>query len=127
MSEGSANAAAVEVDDLFAFSQRKDNALIEGIGAVHVEQTGLPQQIEGITLCSEMTAENPAGCVTDLQFLDQGGIMQSALVELEHRFGVVIELLLIESRSLFEHVDGAGLRSGLRVQTGKTLAERQTA
>ena len=63
MSESSADAAAVEVYDLFAFSQRKDNALIESVGAVHVEQSGLPQQSEGITLCSEMAAENPAGCM----------------------------------------------------------------
>src|ERR1019366_5461928 len=127
MSEGSADAAAVEVDDLFAFSQREDDARGESVGAVHVEQSGLPQQIEGITLCSEMTAKNPAGSVTDLKVPDQVGIMQPALVEIEHRFGVLIELLLIESRSLFEHVGGTGLRSGLRVQTGKTLAERQTA
>src|ERR1035441_9509777 len=127
MREGSADAAAIEVDDLVAFSQREDNALIESVGAVRVEQSGLPQQFEGITLCSEMTAENPAGCVTDLQLLDQGGIMQSALVEIEHRFGVVIELLLIESRSLFEHVGGAGLWNGLYVQAREALAERQPA
>jgi len=77
-----------------------------------------------------MTAENPAGCVTDLQFLDQGGIMQSALVEIEHRFGVVIELLLIESHSPFEHVDGAGLRSGLRFKQARLWrndSRRETA
>src|SRR5665213_1653874 len=125
MSEGSADAAAVEVDDLFAFSQRKDDALIESVGAVRVEQSGLPQQIEGKTLCSEMTAENPAGSVTDLKVPDQAGIMQPALVEIEHRFGVLNELLLIESRSLFEHVDGAALWSGLHVQAREALAERQ--
>ena len=30
--------------------------------------------------------------------------MQSALVEITKCFGIVIELLLVESRSLFEHV-----------------------
>src|ERR1039458_9017908 len=127
MSEGSANAAAVEVGNLFAFSQREDDALIESVGAVHVEQSGLPQQTEGITLCGEMMAENPAGGVTDLKVPDQGGIMQPALVEIEHRFGVLIELLLIESRSLLEHVGGAGLWSGLRVQAREALAEGQSA
>ena len=38
MCEGSADAAAVEVDDLFALTQREDDALIESVRAVHVEQ-----------------------------------------------------------------------------------------
>ena len=100
MGEGGADAAAVEVDDVFALAQREDDALIESVGAVRVEQADLPQQIEGITLCREMTAQTSAGSVTDLEFADQGGIMHSALVEIAECFGVVIELLLIESGSL---------------------------
>jgi hypothetical protein len=73
MCEGGADAAAVEVDDVFALAQREDDALIESVGTVHVEQADLPQQIEGITLCREMTAQTSAGSVTDLEFLDQGG------------------------------------------------------
>ena len=38
MCEGSADAATVEVDDLFALTQREDDALIESVGTVHVEQ-----------------------------------------------------------------------------------------
>ena len=66
MSEGGADAAAVEVDDVFALAQREDDALIESVGAVHVEQARLPQQIEGIALCREMTAQTSAGSVADL-------------------------------------------------------------
>ena len=41
MCECSADAAAVEVDDVFALTQREDDALIESVGAVHVEQARL--------------------------------------------------------------------------------------
>ena len=38
MSEGGADAAAVEVDDVLALAQREDDALIESIGALRVDQ-----------------------------------------------------------------------------------------
>ena len=41
MCEGGTDAAAVEVDDVFALTQREDDALIESIRAVHVKQAGL--------------------------------------------------------------------------------------
>jgi hypothetical protein len=50
--------------------------------------------------------------------------LQSALVEITHRLGVVIELLLIESDSLLEHSGGRIVwRSGLLLQVGEALAE----
>jgi hypothetical protein len=127
MREGGTDAAAVDVDDVFALTQREDDALIESIRAVHVEQAGLPQQIEGITLCREMTAQTPARSVTDLEFSDQGGIVHSAPVEIAHRFGIVIELLLIESDSLFQRCGRIHYRIGLRIKAGEALAERQSA
>ena len=54
--------------------------------------------------------------------------MQSALVEITHRLGVAIELLLIESGSLLEHGSGRIVwRSGLLLQVGEALAEGQMA
>ena len=41
MSKGGADAAAVEVDDLLALAQRKDDALIESICALSVDQARL--------------------------------------------------------------------------------------
>ena len=41
MGKGGADAAAVEVDDVFALAQREDDALIESIGALRVEQAEL--------------------------------------------------------------------------------------
>jgi hypothetical protein len=40
MREGCADAASVEANDVFALMQREDDALVESIGAVHVEQAG---------------------------------------------------------------------------------------
>ena len=34
MGEGGADAAAVEVDDVFALTQREDDALVKSVGAV---------------------------------------------------------------------------------------------
>src|ERR1700753_1926408 len=56
MREGSPGATPVEVDDVSALAQREDNALIESIRAVRVEQADLAQQIVGITQCRQMTA-----------------------------------------------------------------------
>jgi hypothetical protein len=63
----------------------------------------LPQQIEGITLCREMTAQTPAGGITDLEFLDQDRIVRDHAVEIAQCLGVVIELLPIESGGLFKY------------------------
>ena len=46
MGEGGADAAAVEVDDVLALAQRKDDALIESIRALRVDQADPSQQIE---------------------------------------------------------------------------------
>ena len=45
MSEGGADAATVEVDDVLALTQRKDDALIESIRALRVDQADCPQQV----------------------------------------------------------------------------------
>ena len=43
MGEGRADAAAVEVDEVFALAQRKDDALIESIRAPRVDEAGSSQ------------------------------------------------------------------------------------
>jgi len=91
MGEGGADAAAVEVDDVLALTQREDDALIKSVGAVSVEQSNLPQQIEGITLRREMTAQTPARGITDLEFLDQDRIVETTLVEIAQCLGVMID------------------------------------
>ncbi len=59
--EGRADAAAVEVDDVLALTQREDDALIKSIRALCVDKTGCPQEFEGITLRCEMTTQISAG------------------------------------------------------------------
>ena len=53
---GGADAAAVEVDDLFALAQRKDDALIESICSLGVDEAGFSQRRKGIALGREMVA-----------------------------------------------------------------------
>ena len=103
MGEGDADTAAVQVDDAAVLAAGEDDALVEGVAALGVDEAGALQQIEGIALGYEMTPQAPAGGIADPQFLDQGGIVQSALFKIPQRLGVAIELLLIESGSLLEH------------------------
>ena len=51
-------------------------------------------------------AQASAGSVTDLELSGQGGILQPTLVEIAACLGAVIELLLVESGSLFKHTAG---------------------
>src|ERR1700758_5702121 len=110
---GRTDATAVQVDDVLALVQGEDDALIESIGTSSVDEPESAQYSEGMTLRGERAAQRPAGCIADIEFVDQHRIMQSARVEIAECFGVVIELLLIESSSLFEHSGRVIGRSGL--------------
>ena len=74
-----------------------------------------------------MPAQAPAGGITDPQFFDQGGIVQSALLEIAQCLGVAIELLLIESGGLLQHGGRVSWRSTLLLEVSETLAEGQMA
>ena len=56
-----------------------------------------------MTLRGQMSAQAPAGRITDAEFPDQSRIMHSAPVEIIERLGTAIQLLLIERRGLLEH------------------------
>jgi hypothetical protein len=103
MSEGGTDTAAVEVDDASALAAREDDAPVEGVAALRVEQAETPQEIERIALRREMTAQVRARGVANPQLFDRGGIVQSALPKIAQGFRVAIELLLIENGGLFEH------------------------
>lgn len=111
MGEGGADAAAVQVDNAAVLAAGEDDALIEGVVALGVEEASAPQQIEGIALGEEVTPQASAGSITDLQLPDQGRVAHSALFQIPLCLRVVIELLLIESRSLPQH--GGGSARGL--------------
>src|SRR5438034_4846667 len=72
-----------------------------------------------------MSAQAPAGGITDPQFFDQDGIAQSALLEIAPCLGVVIELLLIESGDLLQHGGRVSCKSTLLLEVSETLAEGQ--
>jgi hypothetical protein len=127
MGEGGAQTAAVEIDNASVLAAGEDDAPVESVAALRVEQADTPQEIARITLSREMTAQAPAGGVADPQFLDQSGIVQSALVEVAQRLGIVIELLLIKSGSLLEHGGRVDGRSALLLEVSEALAEGQMA
>src|SRR5437870_6570276 len=74
-----------------------------------------------------MPAQTSARGVADAQFLDRGGIVQSALLQIAKRFGVAIELLLIKSGGLLERGGGIGWRSTVLLEVSEALTEGQLA
>lgn len=74
-----------------------------------------------------MPAQVRARGVADAQFFDQGGIVQSALLQIVPRLGVAIELLLIEGGGLLEHSSRVSGRSALLLEVSEALAEGQMA
>ena len=99
MGESGSDTAAVEVDDAPALAAREDDAPVEGIVTLRIEQTETLQEIARIALSGEMPAQAPTRGITDAQFFDQGEIVQSALFQIVQRLGVAIELLLREGRT----------------------------
>ena len=87
---------------MLALAQRKDDALIESICALGVDQAGFSQHRKGIALRREMVAQNSAGRIADTQLPDQRRIMKSAVTQILKRFRIVIQLLLIEHSCLLE-------------------------
>src|SRR5258707_187583 len=125
MSENGSDTAAVEVDDTPALAAREDDAPVEGVAALRIEQAETPQEFARIALSGEMTAQGPARGITDPQFFDQDGIAQSTLLEIAPCLGVAIELLLIESGGLLQHGGRVSCKRTLLLEVSETLAEGQ--
>ena len=125
MGEGGNDTATVEVDDASALAAREDDTSVESVAALWVEQAETPQEIEGIALRREMTAQAPARSIADSQFFDQSRIAQSSLLKITQCLGVALELLLIESGGLLEHGGRVGWKSALLLEVSDTLAKRQ--
>ncbi len=125
MGEGDAGTAAVEVNDTSASAAREDDAPVESVAAVWVEQAETLQEIARITLSGEMPAQAPTRGITDAQFFDQGKIAQSSLLKIVQCLEVAIELLLIESGCLLEHGDRVSCESALLVEVSEAFAEGQ--
>lgn len=127
MGEGSNDTAAVEVDDASTLAAREDDAPIEGVAALRIEQAETQQEIKRIALSRKMTAQDPARGITNPQFFDQGRIAQSSLRKIALRFNEVIELRLIKSDGLLEDGGRVGGRSALLLEVGEALTEGQMA
>ena len=103
MGEGSNDTAAVEVDDTSALPAREDDAPVEGVATLRVKQAETSQELARKALSRKMTTQTPTRGIADPQFFDQNRITESSLRKIAPRFGVVIELLLIEDGDLLEY------------------------
>ena len=98
--------------------------MAEGIAALAADQAAVEQQIERIAQGGEMPPQVSAGSITDAHLLDQGGIMQTALLQIADRFRMAVELELIEGgRFLQQPGDGSGRE--FLLEKRDRLAERQ--
>src|SRR6266568_1376230 len=124
MGEGGSGAAAVQVDDASALAAGENDAPVEGVAALCVEQAETLQEIPRIALSGEMPAQACAGGIADAQLFDQGGIVQSSLLQIVQRLRVAIELLLIKSGGLLEDRGRIGWKSVL-LEVNEAFAEGQ--
>src|SRR5215472_12254732 len=92
----STDTAPVEVDDLVVLPAGEDHASAEGVATLVVDQTRIEQQLQRIALGSEVTPQISAGSIADTEFLDDGGILQSTVLQITGRFRMPMELKLIE-------------------------------
>ncbi len=125
MGEGGSDTATVEVDDASALAAREDDALVKSVAALCAEKAETPQEIEGIALNREMSAQTPARSIADSQFFDQSRIAQSSLLKIVQCLGIAIELLLIESGGSLEHGGRVGGKNALLLEVSETLAKGQ--
>jgi hypothetical protein len=127
MGKGIAQTAAVEVDNASGVTAGEDDATVESVAALRVDQANLAKKIETIALSGEMSAQASAGSIADPQLFDQCRIVQSASLKITQCLRVAIELLLIERGHLIKHCGRVDERSALLLEVGKTLAEREMA
>ena len=115
----------VEVDDASVLVAGEDDAPVEGVVALPVNEAETPQKIARIPLSGEIASQAPARGIADPQFLDQGGVAQPALLKIAPRLRVAIELLLVESSSPLEHGGRIGGRNALPLEIGEALVKGQ--
>src|SRR5437016_14605346 len=127
MGEGDAGTAAVEINDTSASAAREDDAPVESVAALWVEQAETLQEIARIALSGEMPAQAPTRGITDAQFFDQGEIVQSALLQIVQRLWGTIQLLLIEGSALLEHISRGRKSHAVRREVSQALATRDVA
>ena len=124
MGKGGSGAAGVEVDDASALAAGEDDAPVESVAALWVEQAETLQEIARMALSGEMPAQACAGGIADAQLFDQGGIVQSSLLQIVQRLRVANELLLIKSGGLLEDGGRIGWKSVL-LEVNEAFAEGQ--
>ena len=84
--------AAIEI----AF-QGKHNAMFVSVIAGSSNQTGLMQGMKRVAQLRQPTSQTTAGCVTDPHVLDQFRRPDSALMQIDDRFGVALQLHAVET------------------------------
>ena len=118
------DSAAIKVDDLALLTAGENDSPAEGVTAVTIEQAGVKQQIEGIAQCREMASQISAGSITNAEFFDQGGIVQSAVGHIASGFRMVMELELVKGGCLLQQL-GNGSERQFLFEKRHRLAERQ--
>jgi len=69
-----------------------------------------------------MAVQTPAGSVADTEFFNEGGVVQSAPLQILHRFRMTVELQLVKGGGLLQQWGVVGGRHGL-LEVGETLPE----
>jgi hypothetical protein len=122
MREGIANATAIQVNDVILLTAGEDHAPAKSIGALGSNQARFDQTFQGIAEGLQVRAQVAAAGIANSEFLDEPGIMHTALGQVIHAFAMTMQLELVEAGGTSEE-----LRSGSKFlrQVGDTLSERE--
>lgn len=122
MREGIANAAAIQVNDVILLTAGEDHAPAKSIGALESNQARFDQTFQGVAEGLQVRAQVAAAGIANTEFLDESGIMHTALGQIIHAFAMTMQLELVEAGGTSEQ-----LRSGSEFlcQVRDTLAERE--
>ena len=124
MREGIANAAAIQVHDVILLAAGENHAVTKSIEALRAHQPRFEQPFQGIAEGLQVRAQVAATGIANTEFLDEPGIVHSALREILNAFRITVEFQLIEGGRVREQLGSGG---EFLLEIGDALAKREMA
>src|SRR5215469_3471177 len=124
MGEGTANAATIQVDDVILLAAGENHAVAKSIEALRTHQARFEQPFQGIAEGLQVRAQVAATGIANTEFLDESGIVHSALREILNAFRITVEFQLIEGGRVREQLGSGG---EFFLEINNALAKREMA
>ena len=90
MGEGTANAAAVQVDDVILLAAGEDHAPAKRICALRINQACFKHPFQRVAEALQVSAQIAAASLANPEFCDELGIMHAAPGQVIHAFAMAV-------------------------------------